>query len=68
MSSDKDETTDLHADTIAMESKKTGWDPYIFSMFKKSEQPYPEERRRKPRSRDASRRRALLLAQGRRGK
>lgn len=68
MSSNKDDTIELHADTTAMEPKKSGWDPYIFSMFKKADQPYPEERRRKPRTRDASRRRALLLAQSRRGK
>lgn len=60
--------TEAHADTAAMEPKKAGWDPYIFSIFKKAEQPYPEERRRKPRTRDASRRRAKLLAQARRGK
>ncbi len=50
------------------DSASTGWDPYIFSIFSKwKKQPF-EERRLKPRTLDASRRRALLLAEGRRRK
>ncbi len=50
------------------DSATTGWDPYIFSIFSKwKKQPF-EERRLKPRTLDASRRRALLLAKGRRRK
>jgi len=50
------------------DSASTGWDPYIFSIFSKwKKQPF-EERRLKPRTLDASRRRALLLAKGRRRK
>jgi hypothetical protein len=44
----------------------SGWDPYIFSIFSKRKKPHPVERRLKPRTLDASRRRALLLAKARR--
>jgi len=46
----------------------TGWDPYIFSIFADRIKTHPEERRSKPRTRTASRRRAMLLAQSRRQK
>ena len=45
-----------------------GWDPYIFSIFSKRKKSHPIERRRFPRTLDASRRRALLLAKARRRK
>jgi len=48
------------------DSACTGWDPYIFSIFSKWKKKPFEERRLKPRTLDASRRRALLLAKGRR--
>jgi hypothetical protein len=50
------------------DSSSTGWDPYILSIFSKWKKPVFEERRLKPRTLDASRRRALLLAKGRRRK
>jgi len=50
------------------DSNSSGWDPYIFSIFAGRKKSYPEERRRKPRTRDALRRRALLIAKGRRQK
>lgn len=43
-----------------------GWDPYIFSIVAERHRPYAEDRRRKPRTLDAARRRALLIAKGRR--
>jgi hypothetical protein len=48
------------------DSGSSGWDPYIFSIFSKRKKPHPVERRLKPRTLDASRRRALLLAKARR--
>jgi hypothetical protein len=66
---------DRHADVIEfpLDAKdddpgSSGWDPYIFSIFSRWKKPYPEERRLKPRTLDAARRRALLLAKGRRRK
>jgi len=50
------------------DSGSTGWDPYIFSIFARKKKAYPEERRLKPRTLDASRRRALLLAKSHRQK
>jgi hypothetical protein len=50
------------------DSGSSGWDPYIFSIFSKRKKPHPVERRLKPRTLDASRRRALLLAKARRKK
>lgn len=44
----------------------TGWDPYIFSIVANRHRPFAEDRRQKPRTLDAARRRALLLAKGRR--
>lgn len=60
--------TEFRPDTKDTDSGSTGWDPYIFSIFANRKKSYPDERRSKPRTRDASRRRALLLAQGRRKK
>ena len=64
-----------HADVIDIlpdveddDSSSTGWDPYIFSIFSKWKKPDPVERRLKPRTLDAARRRALLLAKSRRRK
>jgi len=62
------DVTDFRPGAKDDESGSSGWDPYIFSIFSKRKKPYPEERRRKPRTLDASRRRALLLAKGRRQK
>lgn len=59
---------EIRPDAKNDDSGSTGWDPYIFSIFANRKKPHPEERRRKPRTRDASRRRALLLAKGRRRK
>jgi len=50
------------------EGNASGWDPYILSIFSRKKKAYPEERRRKPRTREANRRRALLLAKARRAK
>ncbi|MAF82814.1 MAG: hypothetical protein QGH93_02015 [Gammaproteobacteria bacterium] len=69
MDEDKNaEIIKLYPDTKNDRSGFTGWDPYIFSIFANRKNPHPEERRCKPRTRDASRRRALLLAQSRRQK
>jgi hypothetical protein len=66
---------DKHADVIELrphtkndDADSTVWDPYIFSLLANRKKPYPEERRCKPHTRDASRRRALLLAKSRRRK
>ena len=59
---------DIRPDANDDDSGSAGWDPYIFSIFSKRKKPYPEERRLKPRTLDASRRRALLLAKARRRK
>ena len=67
MSNDPD-VIELHPDAKDEDSGSTGWDPYIFSIFAGKKKPYPEERRLKPRTLDASRRRALLLAKSRRQK
>lgn len=45
-----------------------GWDPYIFSIVANKNRPYTEDRRRAPRANTPARRRALLLAKGRRRK
>ena len=45
-----------------------GWDPYIFSILAQKDPSYGADRRRVPRPLTAARRRALLLATGRRGK
>lgn len=63
-----DNVVKLHPDVDPDETGAAGWDPYIFSILSNRKKPYPEERRSKPRTLDASRRRALLLAKGRRHK
>jgi hypothetical protein len=57
---------DFRPETKDDDSGSSGWDPYIFSIFSKRKKPHPVERRLKPRTLDASRRRALLLAKARR--
>jgi len=67
-SSDTD-IIDFRPDVEDDESDSSGRDSYIFSIFSifsKQKKPHPVERRRKPRTPDASRRRALLLAKARR--
>jgi hypothetical protein len=66
----KDDTNviDFSPETKDDDSGSSGWDPYIFSIFSKRKKPHPAERRLKPRTLDASRRRALLLAKARRRK
>jgi hypothetical protein len=59
---------DLKPEAKDDDSGSSGWDPYIFSIFSKRKKPPPVERRLKPRTPDASRRRALLLAKARRQK
>jgi len=59
---------ELRPDVKDEGSNSSGWDPYIFSIFANRKKSHPEERRRKPRTRDALRRRALLIAMGRRRK
>ena len=63
-----EDTLDRSAETPGEDAGGSGWDPYILSIFSRKKKPFPEERRRKPRTREASRRRALLLAKARRGK
>ena len=67
MNHDKD-VIELRRNAIDEDSGSTGWDPYIFSIFANRKKLFAEERRLKPRTLDASRRRALLLAKGRRQK
>lgn len=67
MDNDKNaDIIELRPETDNDDPGSAGWDPYIFSIFANRNKPHPEERRCKPRTRDASRRRALLLAKGRR--
>ncbi len=67
MSNDPD-VIELHPEAKEEDSRSSGWDPYIFSIFASRKKPYAKERRLKPRTLDASRRRALLLAKNRRQK
>lgn len=64
---DKDRNViELRPEPKDEDSGSTGWDPYIFSIFAGRKKPVAAERRLKPRTLDASRRRALLLAKARR--
>lgn len=68
-------THETQQDTVARSTETqgedaggSGWDPYILSIFSRKKKSFQEERRRKPRTREANRRRALLLAKARRSK
>ncbi len=53
-------------DDDAVDAVDAGWDPYIFSIVANKNRAYTEDRRRAPRANTPARRRALLLAKGRR--
>ncbi len=50
----------------ADEAVLAGWDPYVFSIISNRKNSYKEDRRSKPRSVAATRRRALLIAKAKR--
>ena len=62
----QDEAQDPAMQTHGADPDASGWDPYILSIFSRQKQAYPEERRRRPRTKEANRRRALLIARSRR--
>ena len=62
----QDDSADPALQTQDADPDASGWDPYILSIFSRKKQAFPEERRRRPRTNEANRRRAQLVARSRR--
>jgi hypothetical protein len=61
-----DKTTALPADETHEDLLVSGFDPYLSEILSESKRPFAEERRRRPRTKTPSGRRALLLTEGKR--